>query len=262
MRKEADILAVFYRYNLFSRDDLVRSFKMTIDIIEEDVDGEYTALSKKHKLELCRKFLAKVEKCRLPVLTPEERQFYEYEIFGDSIQMNLCKAGDIELSEDGSEVSQLEWTVESTLLRVEADYVSVDQFAKIQEVTPLTVRNWLSKGKLRHAKLKDDGEWLIPTTEDRPTRRYGYVGWTLLEPMRIDEFPLVSAAEFISIYPDREKKGSYACSFRHFQNKFWNNMEFTKSDVKELEYALVASGKARPSHSSISRVPDFDREDA
>lgn len=59
IRKECDILAVFYRYNQFSKADLIKSFKMMIDIIEEDEEAEYTALSKKHKLQLCQKFLVK-----------------------------------------------------------------------------------------------------------------------------------------------------------------------------------------------------------
>ncbi len=217
MRLTNDIIAAFYRHHLFSKEDLIKSFKMTMEHIELDKDKEYTEMSKHHKLQLCRKFLAKLEKCRLPELAPADWQFYNYEISSNAIELNLCNTnGDIELSEDGKDISSMDVTIECSLLRVESDYVSIDQFAKIQEVKPLTVRNWIRKGKLRYARQVDKVEWLIPSTQDKPPRYHDFVQYTLLEPLRIDGFPLVSLAEVISIYKDHENKSMYKCSFENF----------------------------------------------
>lgn len=237
-----DIINAFYRHHLFSQDDLIESFKISMEDIE---DTGYTEMSKQHKIQLYEKFLAKLEKCRLPKLEPTDWQFYDFEILGDAIELNLCSTnGDIDLAEDGKEISMMSSTLESTLLKVESEFVSIEQFAKIQEVTPLTVQTWIHKGKLRYARLNDRGEWLIPSTEDKP--------------LRIDEFPLVSASEVLSIYKDYDKKSMFKCSFRHFQNKFWQDMALTRNDVEELEYALIISGKARPS-ATIRRAPLLDR---
>jgi len=227
--------------------------------MEDIEDTGYTKMSKQNKIQLYRKFLAKLEKCRLPKLEPTDWQFYDIEILGDAIELNLCSTnGEIELSKDGKEISMMSSTLESTLLKVESEFVSIERFAEIQEVTPLTVQTWIHKGKLRYAKLNDSGKWLIPSTEDKPSRSYGFVQWTLLEPIRIEEFPLVSASEVISIYKDYDKKSMFKCSFRHFQNDFWQDMSLTRNDVEELEYALIISGKARPS-ATIQRVPLLDR---
>jgi excisionase family DNA binding protein len=259
MHSVNDIIAAFYRHSLFSKEDLIKSFKMTMEFIEFDEDMKYTKMSRHNKLQLCKKFLAKLEKCRLPELAPSDWQFYDYEIFGDAIELNLCSTDtDMELSEDGKDISMMNSTVESTLLRVESNYVSIEQFAEIQEVTPLTVRNWIRKGKLRYARLSGNGEWLIPSTEVKPSRAYDFVQWTLLEPLKIDEFPLVAASEVISIHKDYENKSMYKCSFCHFQNKFLQDMELTRNNVEELEYALIASGKAKPS-APIRWVPLIDR---
>ncbi|MHB1153716.1 MAG: hypothetical protein ACYCWE_17635 [Eubacteriales bacterium] len=65
-----DIIAAFYRHNLFSKDDLIKSFKMSMEFIELDEDMGYTEKSKKCKIQLCKKFLTKLEKCRLPMMAP------------------------------------------------------------------------------------------------------------------------------------------------------------------------------------------------
>lgn len=83
--------------------------------------------------------------------------------------MNLCQADEIE-AENG-EISGLTSTVEHTLITVECDYLTVEQYDSMLGIEPVTVRQWIRRGKLRHAK-KNGRDWLIPDTEDKPQRGF------------------------------------------------------------------------------------------
>lgn len=252
-----DILIVFYNKHLFTKEDLVDYFKLEIELIEED--EKLTPESRRQKLILYNRFLSKLNKCRLPKLEPADLEYYDCEITAHCIELVICKAGsDMELTEDGQDIDSLSSTIENTLLSAESDYVTVEQFAKIQEVTSMTVRNWIRKGRLRYAKLADNGEWLIPSTEDKPSRYYGFVEYSILEPLQIEEFPLVSLSEIISIHRDPDDRSVYKCWFRNFTNQYWRIMELTQKDVEELEYVLIASGKTK-AIPTIRQVPSFER---
>lgn len=255
-----DVLSVFYRFYCFSKDDLVETFKLTIESIKNDTHAGYTKGSKQQKLQLCKKFLSTLEKCKLPTLIPEQWQFYDFEFTGEALELNLCEArsGEIELSDDGNDISTMSYTVEGNLLRTEYEYVSIDEFAKIQEVTPGTVRTWIRKGKLRYAKKLDNGEWRIPSVDDKPPRYYCLVQYEIPEPLRIDEYPLVAAADDIMIHEDFDDSSVYKCMLTNKKTGFRLDMKLSRKEVEDLEYALISSGKAKPS--SVTRwVPCFER---
>jgi len=50
-------------------------------------------------VKLCKKFLAAVKKCKLPALS-ELWWFYEYQFLGNSMELNLCHANEIEVEND------------------------------------------------------------------------------------------------------------------------------------------------------------------
>jgi hypothetical protein len=257
-----DILAIFYRYYCFSKDDLIQCFKLTMDSIENDKISGYTKGSRQQKLKLCKKFLTTLEKCKLPTLIPEQWQYYEYEFTGNALELSLCEANncEFELTEDGKDISTMAYSVESVLLRTEYEYVTIDEFAKIHEVTSKTVQNWIRRGKLRNAKMLDKNDWRIPSVDDKPSRYYNLIQYEIPEPLRIDEFPLVSAADNIMIHQDFDDPKVYKCSFTNRKSGFRQDMKLNRKDVEELEFALISSGKAKPC-SSCGWVPCFERVD-
>ena len=80
-----------------------------------------------------------MEKCKLPTLT-ELWWYYQYDFVTDRIALNLCYAEDIELEDDEEEISTETTRVEHTLFSIKCDYITVEEFAKLQEVTPIAVR--------------------------------------------------------------------------------------------------------------------------
>lgn len=242
---------------LFSKEDLIQSLKLTMAHIESDEEVGYTKKSKQKKLELCNKFLSSLKKCKLPTLT-ELWWFYAYEFTWKGIDLNLSTADNIELDEDGYYVSSMTTTIEHTLISIECDYLTVEQFADIQGVTPVTVRQWIRRGKLRSAK-KNGRDWLIPSFEDKPTRGYESVQYLLddAEQIQIEEFPFVSICDSIFIHQD-DNKDKFICFFNNYKTHFKERMVLNRKEVGSLELALISSGKAKP-EGRIQFVPYINR---
>jgi len=151
-------------------------------------------------------------------------------------------------------------TVEHTLIKVECDYLTVEQYAALHEVEPVTVRQWIRRGKLRHAK-KNGRDWLIPDTEDKPRRGFTSVQYIVENEAHIesDEFPMLSASDLITILQDQDNKNKFICYLNDSKNKFNSKLELTRSEVERLEHTIIESGKARV-EGSIQYIPHINRD--
>ena len=169
------------------------------------------------------------------------------------MELNLCHANEIEVEND--EISGMTATVEHTLITVECDYLTVEQYSSMLGVEPVTVRQWIRRGKLRHAK-KIGRDWLIPDTEDKPRRGFTCVQYVVDKEAKIesDEFPLLAACDSISIFQDQDNKRKFICYLRNYKTDFSSKLELTRSEVERLEHTIIESGKARV-EGNIQYVP-------
>ena len=243
---------LFRENYLFKREDVLKSLELFIDHEKLNEEPRYTNEVVKNRIKLCKKFLAAVKKCKLPVLT-ELWWFYEYQFLGNSMELNLCHADEIEV--ENGEISEMTSTVEHTLITVECDYLAVEQYASMIGIEPVTVRQWIRRGKLRHAK-KNGRDWLIPDTEDRPQRGFTSVQYIVEKEAKIesDEFPLLSACDSISILQDQNNKSKFICYLNNYKTNFNSKLELTRSEVERLEHTIIESGKARVA-GNIQYVP-------
>ena len=169
------------------------------------------------------------------------------------MELNLCHADEIEV--ENGEISGMTSTVEHTLITVDCDYLTVEQYASMIGIEPVTVRQWIRRGKLRHAK-KNGRDWLIPDTEDRPQRGFTSVQYIVEKEAIIesDEFPLLSACDSISILQDQDNKSKFVCYLNNYKTNFNSKLELTRSEVERLEHTIIESGKARVA-GNIQYVP-------
>ena len=146
----SDTKVKLFRDNyLFSREDIIKSFEL---FMEHEKLNQYPKCSPvvlKNRIKLCEKFLTAVKKCKLPVLT-DLWNFYEYRFLIESIALELCDASEIVMEND--KLGAVTVTVEHTLINIECEYLSFDQFATMHQVDEKTVGQWICRGKLRHAK--------------------------------------------------------------------------------------------------------------
>ena len=255
-----DIKEELFRENyLFTREDVLKSLELFIEHEKINEEPKYPDKVIKNRIMLSEKFTAAVRKCKLPVLT-ELWWYYEYQFLDNSMELNLCQADEIEVEND--EISSMTSTIEHTLIKVECDYLTIEQYASMLGIEPVTVRQWIRRGKLRHAK-KNGRDWLIPNTEDKPRRGFTCVQYIVEKEVQIesDEFPLLSACESISIFQDQDNKSKFICKLNNYKTKFRCELELTRSEVERLEHTIIESGKARV-EGSVQYVPYIrDKED-
>ena len=243
---------LFRENHLFTREDIIKSLELFIEHEKLNEELRYSDEVVKNRIKLCKKFLAAVKKSKLPALS-ELWWFYEYQFLGDRMELNLCHANEIEVEND--EISGMTATVEHTLITVECDYLTVEQYSSMLGVEPVTVRQWIRRGKLRHAK-KIARDWLIPDTEDKPHRGFICVQYVVDKEAKIesDEFPLLAACDSISIFQDQDNKREFIYYLRNYKTDFSSKLELTRSEVERLEHTIIESGKARV-EGNIQYVP-------
>ena len=252
-----DVREKLFRENyLFTHEDILKSLELFIEHEKLNEESRYSSKVVKNRVKLCEKFYAAVKKCKLPVLT-ELWWFYEYQFLGNSIELNLCQADEIEVEND--EINGMTSTVEHTLITAKCDYVTVEQYASLLGIEPVTVRQWIRRGKLRHAK-KNGRDWLIPNTEDKPQRGFTCVQYIVENEAHIesDEFLLLSVCDSISILQDQNNKSKFICYLNNYKTKFHSELELTRSEVERLEHTIIESGKARV-EGNIQYVPYIRR---
>lgn len=252
-----DIKEEVFRENyLFAREDILKSLELFIEHERLNEETAYSSTVVENRVKLCEKFVAAVKKAKLPVLT-ELWWYYEYQFLEHGMELNLCQADELEIEND--DISSMTSTVERTLISVECDYLTVEEYAIMHDVDPVTVKKWIRRGKLRHAK-KNGGNWLIPDTEDKPRRGFDCVHYLIENKTQIesDEFPLLAISESISIYQDENNKNQFVCYLRNYKNQFNGKMELTRNEVERLEYTIIESGKAKI-EASIQYVPYISR---
>ena len=80
---------IFRQNYLFTREDLIKSFKMFIEHIEQNEHPKCSPAALKNRLKLCKRFLETLEKCKLPELT-QLWNFYEYQFLVSNITLEQC----------------------------------------------------------------------------------------------------------------------------------------------------------------------------
>lgn len=161
--------SLFRKEFLFSREDVVRSVELYMEYIAFG-ESKNKSGTRRKKQELCRRFVDRVQKCKLPELK-EPWWFYEYEDTGTGMELWLRLGDDLELDDSGRHIAGMSVADEHMLLRVEDELLPIEQFARVQEVSISTVRYWLKKGRLRFAK-KAGKNWMIPAASDKPDKEY------------------------------------------------------------------------------------------
>lgn len=243
---------LFYENHLFTREDILKSLELFIEHEKLNEESRYSNEIAKNRAQLCEKLVRAVKNSKLPVLL-ELWWYYEYQFLGDSMELNLCHANEIKVEDD--DISSMISTVEHTLIKVECDYFNVEQYAALHNVKPVTVRQWIRRGKLRHAK-KNGRDWLIPNTEDKPSRGYESVQYIVARDFHIgsEEFPLLAVCESIFTLQDKDNKNIFICYFDNYKTKFHNVLKLTRSEVERLEHTIIELGKAKVA-ANIQYVP-------
>ena len=134
-----------------------------------DSSEEMSAEFKKALEELLARFFSDLRTLDLPQPLPEGWS-YGFSVAADGIELILVKLSPVE-RQDGSTRYVPEDETQYTLYKTCCKLLTPEEYGKRYSVEPVTVRQWIRRGKLRSA-LKAGTDWRIPELTDRPERGY------------------------------------------------------------------------------------------
>lgn len=100
---------------------------------------------------------------------PDDWWAYSFEISATEIKLSLEHYGYVGF--EGDEVTETDVDASFTLISVKASLLTVEEYGEKYGVQPVTVRQWIRRGKIRTA-VKAGQSWRIPELTALPVRGY------------------------------------------------------------------------------------------
>lgn len=126
--------------------------------------------------EMIKKFMRKVYLTVLPQnLEPWWR--YTYELSHKGFCLYLEHINTIWIDDETGETDEETIDQVFPLVRVDAKMLTVDEYAKLYDLEPVTIRQWIRRGKIREAE-KAGKEWRISELTDVPGRYNAFLETT------------------------------------------------------------------------------------
>ena len=239
-------LKIFKENEMQTKDDVLFSMR---SVYEEGVfNGEFSPYVKK----LIYDFIRQIEFMKLPKCN--DWWFYLYEITNFGIELKMHHCNSIDYEEDGSKI-----TVDQTIKIAEkcCKMITVSEFAKIHNVKPVTVRQWIRRGKLRAIK-KQGNDWLVSEIAEKPHRKYKPViyTWNNEDKSLCEKFYFLKGANNLSISQNEKNKTLYDVVVG---DKL--KLEITTSEREKLELSLLATKDIQIDENTIfiSRWSDYKK---
>ncbi len=104
--------------------------------------------------------------------------YYSFEVSNRNARLYLKHIHALIPAENTNAADNEKYTVEFdecfSIINYPVESFSVEEYAKVTKNEPVTVRQWIRRGKLRNA-FRVGGEWRIPAISDSPARGYSPV---------------------------------------------------------------------------------------
>lgn len=250
---------LFYRYYLFSKEDILQFLTSYVELVDEDPLGKNSRASIEERKRFIQDFIDLLHPSRLPEFSIDDYKYYDVVFNGSKLELYTQCVTKIELNDDSTEVDCLATSDEELILAYECKYISVEEYAALQGVRDSTVQKWLEKGKLKFAKFIDE-EWQIPVTQCRPSDALIAYQYFLEEASNIQsfEFPLAKMSTTITVDQDYKNRDVFECNFWNQKKGLNEDFQLTKEEEERLAFMLLTSGKAEV-RETFMQIPNFDR---
>ena len=187
---------------------------------------------------LSEEFIEEVKKHEFPTMPGE---LWGYDVVYDYTVIGLQLEKYVNLSEESED--KVYETIESyNILKVEAKLLSVEEYAKMYEINPKTVTQWIRRGKIRTAK-KIGNAWMIPEVTDTPPRGYTPATYYLEQDIRplSDEYKFLIGVEHLTIMQDDVDKTKYRVyCFNESSISSIHKQNYNQREKEKFELALIA----------------------
>lgn len=178
---EEDELYAFNSSSMVTKDDLLSNVEWTIKQLESEegvsLFNRHSAAFRNLYINLFKQFHTVIENTRF-FDQLEPWWCYEYEVNESGITLHLQYVDGVTF-EDEDTLSSVTVGEDFELVKVSTRLLTVEEYAKIYDVSVGTVRQWIRRGKIRSA-VKTGSEWRIPELTEITGRGYstGYYHWS------------------------------------------------------------------------------------
>lgn len=228
-------LEIFKDSEMQDKEDVLSSLDQFYE--EALLESGYSSEQKREILLMIKSFINEIKKATLP--NCDDWWFYDYELTQFGIDLNYSHCESVEYSTNG----ESEMTIDTSyvLITVPCKMISVSEFASMHQVTPVAVRQWIRRGKLRYIK-KHGRDWLISAISKKPTRRYIPVSykWTELESALTNIFPFLIKCNSVSISQNEANKNKFNVRYCTFDGRD-KLVELKTAEREKLELSLLSS---------------------
>ena len=256
-----DLISDEDKKNLFeedmlrTKDDILSDIDYLLKEIErtKDNDLKHSPAYYKRYEDLINRFKETVKKCVFPKKL-EDWWYYDYEVEETGITLRLNHTDSPDLNNEGF-FDFIFIDTSFDLLKVETKLLTVDQYAKENEVTPTTVRQWIRRGKLRTA-VKQGSEWRIPDLAEIRERGYKLVQYEWKEFLTgfPKEYDFINDYSLITIQQHEEHKDMFRVSFSRKQRDVdaeTKEININQKEKEKLELLLISNPFVKAIDSTI-----------
>lgn len=250
---------LFYRYYLFSKEDILQYLVSYAELVDEYPLGKNSRESIEERKKFIQDFIDLLRPSKLPEFSIDDYKYYDVIFNGAKLELYTQCVTKVELNDDNTEIDCLTTSDEELVLDYECKYITVEDYAVLQGVRDSTVQKWLDKGKLKFAKYVD-GKWNIPVTQCRPGEALIAHQYFLEDASDIQsfEFPLAKMSSTITVNQDYKNKEVFKCNFWNQKKGLDEDFELTKDEEERLSFMILTSGKAEV-RETFMQIPNFDR---
>lgn len=223
---------------IIDRRDILERLDEKIKDTKKDMEKDFSSAAfYRIMISLFMRFRGEIQKRALIEPLPS---FWAYSIEIDEVGITLQMKNYKAIEYDGGNV-EFEENECYNLFTVEPRMLTIEEYAAMYEVKPVTVRQWLRRGKIRTA-VKQGREWRIPEITE-PCRK-GYEGgyYKILSELKgmPEEYKIVNQCSKISI--EQEKAGSFRVNFYregHREDNYWPFASAVMEEDERAKFELM-----------------------
>ena len=236
-------LEYFINNMLINKEDVLLSLRDYIEYCKETKEENWSEKKREIIIKILFNFYNTIKDFDFPV-TNSKNWYYEYFWNRDGISLELMYCNELTLDDEG-EIDSTSSSNSIIIAEEKCLYLSVEEYAKVYDVKPTTVRQWIRRGKIRNAK-KIGRDWLISELADKPQKGYTDVSYFInyLSNEILEKYPYLEKYEKLSISKSNLENDKYEILLSSKREKYpYERMYLNTIEREKLELMLISENE-------------------
>lgn len=236
-------LEYFINNMLINKEDVLLSIRDYIEYCKETKEENWSEKKREIIIKILFNFYNTIKDFDFPV-TNSKNWYYEYFWNRDGISLELMYCNELTLDDEG-EIDSTSSSNSIIIAEEKCLYLSVEEYAKVYDVKPTTVRQWIRRGKIRNSK-KIGRDWLISELADKLQKGYTDVSYFInyLSNEILEKYPYLEKYEKLSISKSNLENDKYEILLSSKKEKYpYERMYLNTVEREKLELILISENE-------------------